>query len=181
VICLQPADAYAAYALTVAMAEYDGACYLRALRPDVPFLYDDTTHFRLGRYHMLAEGRDLLLIASGYMVHEALKALALLHEQGVTVTLVDLYSLPFDGNDLMTLADAPQGRVLTVEDNYGGGVGSAVADVLSAQNGACTLQQMYVRHIPKSGRTPDDVLRYLGLSADDIVNTAVGRLATASR
>ena len=36
---LQPADAYAAYALTVAMAAHEGPCYLRTLRPDVPFLY----------------------------------------------------------------------------------------------------------------------------------------------
>jgi transketolase len=177
---LQPADAYAAYALTLAMAEHDGACYMRTLRPDVPFLYDDTTAFPLGGHHILTEGRDLLVVASGYMVHEALKALVLLQEQGVTVTLVDLYSLPFDGNALVTLADAHQGRVLTVEDNYGGGVGSAVAEVLSAQNGTCALQQMYVRQIPKSGRSADDVLRYLGLSADDIVNTAVNMLATAS-
>jgi hypothetical protein len=40
---------------------------------------------------------------------------------------------------------------------------------------------MYVRQIPKSGRTPDDVLRYLALSAADIVNTAVEMLAVASR
>ena len=31
---LQPADAYAAYALTQAMAEYDGACYMRTVRPE---------------------------------------------------------------------------------------------------------------------------------------------------
>jgi hypothetical protein len=33
---------------------------------------------------------------------------------------------------------------------------------------------------PKSGRTPDDVLRYLGLSVEDIVKTAVD-LPVASR
>jgi hypothetical protein len=40
---------------------------------------------------------------------------------------------------------------------------------------------MHVRQIPKSGRTPDDVLRYLGISADDIAQTAVAMLATASK
>jgi len=170
---LQPADAYAAYALTVAMAEYDGACYSRTLRPDLPFLYDETTRFTLGGHQVLAEGHDLLLVAAGYMVHEARKAVHALKDQGLEPTLVDLYSLPFDGDAIVTLARQNRGKVLTLEDNYGAGIGSAVAEVLSASGPTCTLKQMYVRQIPKSGRTPDDVLRYLGLSAEDIVNTAL--------
>ena len=178
---LQPADAYAAYALTVAMAEHDGACYMRTLRPDVPFLYDETTRFALGGHQVLVKGHDLLLVASGYMVHEATKALAGLKGQGIEATLVDLYSLPFDDDAIVALAQENQGKVLTLEDNYGAGMGSAVAYVLSEHGGAFTLTQMHVRQIPKSGRTPDDVLRYLGLSAEDIVKTAVGMLAVASR
>jgi transketolase len=178
---LQPADAYAAYALTVAMAEHDEACYMRTLRPDVPFLYNETTRFALGGHQILANGHDLLLVASGYMVHEAKKALAGLKDQGIEATLVDLYSLPFDADALVTLAHEHQGKVLTLEDNYGAGIGSAVADVLSEHGGVFTLRQMYVRQIPKSGRTPDDVLRYLGLSAEDIVKTAVEMSAMAAR
>ncbi len=178
---LQPADAYATYALTVAMAEHDGACYMRTIRPDVPFLYDTTTRFVLGGHQVLTEGHDLLLIASGYMVHEAKKALSALKNQSCEATLVDLYSLPFDGEALASLAQQNQGRVLTVEDNYGAGIGSAVADVLSEQAGAFTLKQLYVRRIPKSGRTPEEVLRYLGLSADEIVKAAVDMLAVTSQ
>jgi transketolase len=178
---LQPADAYAAYALTVAMAEHEGACYMRTLRPDVPFLYDETTRFTLGGHQVLAKGHDLLLVAAGYMVHEAKKALASLKDQGIEATLVDLYSIPFDGNAILTLAQENQSKVLTLEDNYGASMGSAVADVLSEHGGAFTLRQMYVRQIPKSGRTPDDVLRYLELSAENIVKTAVEMAAMAAR
>ena len=178
---LQPADAYAAYALTVAMAAHEGPCYLRTLRPDVPFLYNDTTAFALGGHHVLAEGHDLCIVAAGYMVHEAHKALPLLKEQGIEATLVDLYSLPFDDVAILQLVQENQGQVLTVEDNYGAGLGSAVADALAAHGGAYTLMQMYVRQIPKSGRTPDDVLRSLHLSAPDIVQTAVRMLDVAAR
>jgi transketolase len=178
---LQPADAYAAYALTIAMAAHEGPCYLRTLRPDVPFLYDDSTAFALGGHHVLAEGHDLCIIAAGYMVHETHKALAPLKEQGIAATLVDLYSLPFDDVAVLQLVQENQGQVLTVEDNYGAGIGSAVAEVLAAHGGTCTLTQMYVRQIPKSGRTPDDVLRSLHLSASDIVQTAVRMLDVAAR
>jgi transketolase len=178
---LQPADAYAAYALTLAMADYDGACYMRTLRPDVPFLYDEKTRFQLGGYHLITQGRDLLIVASGYMVHEAKKALTRLQQQGIAATLVDLYSLPCDGEAIVALAYDNQGRVLTLEDNYGGGFGSAVADTLGTFGGAFTVHQMHVRQIPKSGRTPDDVLRYLGISAEDVAQTAMDILAVASR
>lgn len=174
---LQPADAYATYALTLAMAEYDGACYLRTLRPDVPFLYDEHTPFTLGGHQVLAEGRDLLIVAAGYMVHEARKALAPLSAQGVAATLVDLYSLPFDAEALVTLARENQGRVLTVEDNYGAGIGAAVAEALLAHGGSFTFKSLFVQRFPKSGRTPDDVLRYLGLTADDIAKAAVDLVA----
>jgi transketolase len=178
---LQPADAYAAYALTLAMAEHHGPCYLRTTRPDVPFIYDDSTHFKLGGHHVLAAGHDLLLVASGYMVHEARKALAALQEQGIDATLVDLYSMPFDGDRIAALAQDNHSRVLTLEDNYGGGLGSAVADALAEYGGLFTVKQMFVRQIPKSGRTPDDVLRHLGLSVEDIVKTAVDILAVTAR
>jgi transketolase len=177
---LQPADAFAAYALTLKMAEHDGPCYMRTLRPDTEFLYDDQTPFSLGGHELLHEGEDLLIVASGYMVHEANKAIVKLREVGVSPALVDLYCLPFDEEAILDLARQCGGRVLTVEDNYVGGFGSAVADVLAGGGLAARLEQMYVRRIPKSGRTPDDVLKYCGLHADDILATAQKLLETAA-
>jgi len=173
---LQPSDAYQAYALTLAMAEYHGPVYMRTMRPDVEFLYGENDTFTLGGHEVLSEGRDLLICAAGYMVHEANKALEALDEQGIDATLVDLYSLPFDEEALLDLANANNGMILTIEDNYGGGIGSAVADAVAADGGGFTVQQMHVQRIPKSGRTPDDLLAYCGISADDIVTNAMGML-----
>src|SRR5204862_3318455 len=121
-------------------------------------------------------GRDLLIGASGYIVHEANRAIEKLDGQGIYATLVDLYSLPFDEEALLDLANENNGMILTLEDNYGGGIGSAVADAVSADGGGFNVRQMFVKHIPKSGRTPDDVLKAAGLSADDIVTQAMALL-----
>jgi len=166
---LQPADAYAAYALTHAMAEYEGVCYMRTLRPDTEFIYSDQTAFNLGGFEVLSEGRDVLLCAAGYMVHEANKALDALDKAGVSATLVDLYSLPFDTDALLDIANQNNGQIITIEDNYGGGIGAAVADALTASGDAFTLRQMHVRRIPKSARTPDELLAMCGISSKDIV------------
>jgi len=173
---LHPSDAYQAYALTAAMAEYDGPCYMRTLRPDVEFLYGDEDTFKLGGHEVLSEGRDVLVVASGYMVHQANKALEKLDDAGIDATLVDLYSLPFDEEAILDLANQNNGMILTLEDNYGGGIGSAIADAVSADGGGFNVRQMFVRNIPKSGRTEDDVMKYCGLSVDDIVQEAMSLL-----
>jgi transketolase len=173
---LQPSDAYAAYRLTEVMADYVGACYMRTLRADTEFLYNDDVVFNLGGFETLHEGRDVLICASGYMVHEANKAIDLLDKAGVSASLVDLYSLPFDTDALLDLVLANNGHVLTVEDNYGGGIGSAVADALVDSGDAFKLKQMHVRRIPKSGRTPEDLLKMCGLTAEDIKKGAMEML-----
>ncbi|MBI1368031.1 MAG: transketolase [Planctomycetes bacterium] len=177
---LQPSDAFATYALVQAMAAHDGPCYMRTLRPDTELLYDDKTEFTLGGHEVIAEGNDLLIVASGYMVHEANRALDGLEEAGISATLVDLYSLPFDEEALLDLAQENNGMVLTVEDNYGAGVGGAVASALAEDGGSFTLKQMTVERVPKSGKTPDDLLKLLRLSADDIVRTARELMELAS-
>ncbi|MBL8763507.1 MAG: transketolase [Phycisphaerae bacterium] len=166
---LQPADAFAAYALTGVMAEYEGVCYMRTLRADTEFIYNEDTVFNLGSFEVLNEGRDVLLVASGYMVHEANKALDELDKAGIAASLVDLYSLPFDQDALLDVASANNWHVVTIEDNYGGGIGSSVADALAASGDAFRLAQLHVRRIPKSARTPEEVLAMCALTSKDIV------------
>ena len=87
-----------------------------------------------------------------------------------------LYSLPFDGEAIAQAAQASGGRVVTVEDNYGAGFGSEVAEAVLEHGGSCKVKQMYVKRIPKSGRSADDLMRYVGLSSEDIVGAARGLL-----
>ena len=173
---LQPSDAYQCYALVQAMAEYDGPCYLRTLRPETEFLYSEKDLFHLGGHEVLNSGRDLLIIAAGYMVHEANKALQRLDDEGIDATLVDLYSIPFDTEAILDLANQNNGMVLTLEDNYGGGLGSAIADAAAADGDGFTVTQMHVRRLPKSGLSPDDLMHYCGLSAEHIVAQAMAML-----
>jgi len=173
---LQPSDAYAAFALTQVMADYQGCCYMRVFRPDVEFLYDDATVFNLGGFEVLTQGRDLVIATAGYMVHECNKALEHLDKAGVDATLVDLYSLPFDEEKFLDIANENGGNILVVEDNYGGGLGSAIADACTSGGDAFTVRQMHVRRIPKSARTTDEVLAMCGLDAASITAEAAKML-----
>jgi transketolase len=93
------------------------------------------------------------------------------------VAVVDAYSLPMDASSVLALA-GPGGIVLTVEDNYVGGIGSELGETAAATPGnAPQVRALTVRNIPKSGRTPEDVLAYVHLSVDEIVRavTAAAR------
>ena len=174
---LQPADAHAAYALTIAMAEHDGSCYMRTFRPDVEFIYDENTHFELGGMEVLTKGRDLLIVTAGYMVHECNKALDALDKAGIDASLIDLYSLPFhDEETLLDLANENGGNILVVEDNYGASLGSAVTDLCATTGDGFQIEQLHVRRIPKSARNEDSILKYCGLHYTDIAKKAAEML-----
>jgi transketolase len=167
---LQPADAYAAYALTGVMAEYESMCYMRTIRADTELLYSDDHVFNLGGFETLAQGRDIVLAASGIMVHEGNRAVELLDKAGVSATLLDMYSIPFDTDKLLDIVGENGGFVVSLEDNYGGALGSAIADALMESGDGFELAQMFVSRIPKSARTPDEMLEMCGLTAQDIFN-----------
>ncbi len=166
---LQPADAFAAYALTGVMAEYEGACYMRTLRAETEFLYNEHEVFNLGGFHVLHKGRDVCIIAAGYMVHEANRAVEILDQAGISATLVDLYSLPFDSDMLMDIIMENNGTAISMEDNYGAGIGAAVASCMVEAGDAFTLEQMHVRKIPKSAKTAREMLEMCDLTAEDLV------------
>jgi len=177
---LQPADAWAAYSLTLAMADHPGMCYMRTFRPEVEFIYDENTTFDLGRFEVLTEGKDLLIVTAGFMVHECNKALDALDKMGIDASLIDLYSIPFDAEKLLDIANANGGNILTVEDNYGGGLGSAVAEACTESGDAFTIEQMYVRRIPKSARTEDEILKQCGLHHSMIAKKAASMVGVAT-
>jgi transketolase len=173
---LTPSDAVSAYNMVVEMAAYPSACYLRAVRADLPLLYKETESFPFGGHKVLrkasAGGRMVLLVADGYLVHSCLAAAAILEEAGFAATVVDAYALPMDTDAVLALAREAGGAILTVEDNYAGGIGSELSEAAAAAGGPPRARSLFVRNIPKSGRTPDDLLAYVHVSVAEIIRTA---------
>ncbi len=176
VTVLTPSDAVSTYALVVAMAAQPGACYLRAVRADLPILYRDSEPFPFGGFKQLRKPgqgrRPVLLAASGYMVHSCLAAAERLQQDGIGAGVVDAYSLPLDSVALLDLARREAAPILTVEDNYLGGLASELAEVAAADKTAPLVRSLTVGNFPKSGRSADDVLGYVHLAVSDIVDAA---------
>jgi transketolase len=84
--------------------------------------------------------------------------------------------LPLDAEPILALTRTTRASILAVEDNYVGGVGSELAEASAALAAPVTVESLGVRRLPKSGRTADDVLGYVGLSVAEIA-AAAERLA----
>ncbi|MCH8851143.1 MAG: transketolase [Planctomycetes bacterium] len=166
-VVFQPADGIAAYKMTELMANTPSMCYMRTHRPDAPFIYPLDAEFEVGGCTTLLEGKAITVVATGIMVSEALKACQTLAQDGVECTLIDAYSLPLNADSILESANRTRNMILTVEDNYGGGFGSAVAEA-AAKAGRIRVEQLRVRRIPKSAHKPEQLMSEHGLSASAI-------------
>lgn len=170
-VSFHPADAVAAYHMTRMMAEHEGMCYMRTHRPDVAMVYDANTAFTVGGSHTLREGDALTIVSAGYMVTVCLAAAERLAKDGVKCAVIDAYSFPLDTAPVLASGRSTGGRILVVEDNYAGGLNAEVAEA-AAEAGDVRVASMVCRRIPRSARTADNELAYLGLSTDDICRRA---------
>jgi transketolase len=167
---LYPCDAVSTERLVERMAYHRGPAYMRTSRPKTPVIYGPDETFEVGGLKVLREGNGdaATVIGAGVTVFEALKAYDELQKQGVSIRVIDLYSLqPIDSATLVRCAEQTGGRVITVEDHYrAGGIGDAVASAIAGRG--FTVHRLAVSEIPRSGM-PDELLDHYGISSRQIV------------
>ncbi len=112
----------------------DGPVYIRMGRSAVDVISDPDAPFVPGKGVVLADGKDAVVFATGIMVTEALRARELLAERGIDLAVVNIHTIkPIDEELIVHYAKAT-GHVFTAEEHSViGGLGSAVAEVLSEQ------------------------------------------------
>lgn len=169
----QPSDGVSAFKLTERMANAPGMCYMRTHRPDVPLLYSEDEEFGDEGFKLLIDGEDLVILSSGYMVHVAKQACEILEKRaGLSAGLIDAYALPLDAAQILQIGDDCRGQILVVEDNFVGGFGDEIAAAAASSDLGVMVERMFVDRTPKSGRSPEDLLKMLNLTAEDVAATA---------
>jgi transketolase len=168
---LYPCDAVSAERLVALAAYHPGPAYIRTSRPKTPVIYANEETFAIGGLKVLRESPDdaATVIGAGVTVFEALKAYDQLKAAGVSIRVIDLYSVaPVDRAGLVGAARATNGRVITVEDHYAaGGIGDAVSEAIA--DAGFTVHRLAVREIARSGK-PDELLDRYGISAAHVVS-----------
>ena len=168
-VVLNPSDAVETRKAVFAAAEYYGPVYIRLGRAATPVIHDDNYEFKIGKGEILRQGKDVLIVATGIMVAKALEAAEELKKENIEATVVNMPTIkPLDNELIVSLAENI-GKVVTVEEHsIIGGLGSAVAEVLS-EEAPVKLKRVGVKDVFGQSGTPDILLKHYGLTTKDIV------------
>ncbi|WP_238915675.1 transketolase family protein [Clostridium sp. YIM B02555] len=171
-VVLNPSDAVEAKKAVYAAAEYYGPVYIRLGRAATPVIHDENYEFKIGKGEVLREGNDILIIATGIMVAKALEAAEILSKESIEATVVNIASIkPLDTELIVSLA-RNKGKVITAEEHsIIGGLGSAVAEVLSEEY-PTKLKRIGLKDVFGQSGTPDLLLKHYGLTSEAIVEAA---------
>ena len=168
---LHPSDANQVPPLIAEMAERPGISYMRTLRGATVVRTAADEQIRIGGSRLVrASGNDgFTVVACGVTVGEAAKAAAQLESEGVSVRVLDCYSVkPIDADALRSAA-AETRAIVTVEDHWPeGGLGEAVLAALADMPDRPPVVTLGVRDMPMSG-TPAELLHAAGIDAEAIV------------
>ena len=167
---INPADDVEAKAAVLAMADYVGPTYMRFGRLAAPIFNDAATYkFEVGKGIQLKDGKDVTIIATGLMVSEALEAAKALKEQGVDARVINIHTIKPIDRDIIVKAAKETGRIITVEEHSViGGLGSAVADVVTEECPVPVIK-IGVKDVFGHSGPAVDLLKEFGLCAENIV------------
>ena len=134
-VVINPSDDIEAKAAVRAAYEHAGPVYLRFGRLVVPVINDRPDyHFEIGKGVVLKEGTDVTIFATGLCVSSALEAAEKLKEDGIDAEIVNIHTIKPIDRELVIASAKKTGKVVTAEEHSViGGLGSAVAEVLSEE------------------------------------------------
>jgi transketolase len=172
---LYPCDAVSTERLIAEAAALQGPVYIRTSRPKTPVIYDNAERFPIGGLKVVRQSAKdtATVIGAGVTLFEAIKAHDELKTKGISIRVIDLYSVqPIDAASLIE-AGKETGRLITVEDHYiAGGLGDAVARAVAPAG--LTVTRLAVPEIPRSGK-PEELVDKFGISARHIVNAVTSK------
>ena len=142
---VDPCDALDIEQAVPQIAAHQGPVYMRLLRGNVPLVLDEYNYkFELGKAKMLRDGRDVLIISSGFMTMRSLEVAQSLRADSIDVAVLHVPTIkPLD--EATILAEARRsGRLVVVAENHSviGGLGEAVACCLLRAGVAPVFRQL---------------------------------------
>lgn len=174
---LVPSDVEQAKKATLAAAKLATPAYIRTSREKAPIFTTPQTPFEIGRANVYRDGEDVAIFACGLQVYEALKAAEDLNKKGISAAVIDMHSIkPIDAATIVSYAKKCRALVSVEDHQIEGGLGSAIAEVLSDRHPA-HLRRLGVKdRFGESGNCAD-LFRKYGLDAAGIAKAAEEELA----
>ncbi len=168
VVC-DAADAVQMEWILKEFAKSEGIHYVRGNRKAVRNVYAEGSEFTLGKGNILKEGSEVLLIAAGQLVSDALDCAKMLEKENISVEVVDMFTIkPLDEELLLKEAEGKQLVVTFENHSVYGGLGSAAAEVMAEKNVPVPLKRVGVKDCFGQVGTPEFLQKEFGLTAEDL-------------
>ena len=131
--------------------------------------------FRIGKAEVLSHGTDVAILAYGFLLSEAKKAMEILEDRGVSVRLINVRMLKPIDEEVVLRAVAETSLLVTVEDHFlSGGLYSIVAEILLKRGLKASVLPIALRERWFKPALLLDLLQYEGFTgrqiADSIIN-----------
>lgn len=167
---VEPVDGVQLEQLFPQILNHQGPVYIRLLRQEFDPIYEIGQTFTLGKATTIQSGKDVSIFATGIMVKEALDAAKLLHEEGISASVVNIHTIkPIDQETIIHEAKKTHAVVVAENHNIINGLGSAVAEVLSEHYPVIMELVGVMDHFGEVGKK-DFLMEKFGLKAKNIVD-----------
>lgn len=163
-----PADAIEAKKATIAIAKNGKPSYLRLSRDKTPVITTENSPYEIGKADVLNPGKDVTIIACGGMVYLALKVAKDLEQDKIEVRVINCHTIkPIDTKTILNAAEET-GAIVTVEEHQiAGGLGSAVAEVVS-ESFPVPIKRIGIEDSFGESGTPAELMKKFGLTEENI-------------
>ena len=175
---ISPSDGLELVKTIEAAMDLNKPCYIRLTgSSNNPIVNKSDYNFKIGKSIELAAGDDVTLFCNGPLVHNCLEASKILKSKNINTSVVNMHTIKPIDKDVIIEKISKNKIIFTAEEhNVIGGLGSAVAEVVSSLEKKCRLIRLGIDdYYPKGGSQ-----KYLqdvnGLSIEKIVNTVKNNL-----
>ncbi|SHI98427.1 transketolase family protein [Lutispora thermophila] len=174
---INPADALSTRKTIEAAILHKGPMYIRLGRLGVPEVYKNDMDFQIGKGILLQEGKDVTIIATGFMVHIAIEASEMLKREGISAEVIDVHTIKPIDRELIISSAKRTGAIVTAEEhNIIGGLGGAVAEVLCEEY-PVPMVRVGIKDVFGQSGKPMELVELYGISTKDVTEAAKKAIA----
>lgn len=175
-VVLSPVDSMEAKKATLAMAQTTQPTYLRLPRLELPVITTEETPFDIGKAEILWEGKDATIIATGSMVYQSLLVAKELEENNISVRVINCSTIkPLDKLTVIKAAEDTGALVTAEEHQIAGGLGSAIAELISEEM-PVPIKIVGIRDQFGQSGQPEELLMHYHLTKDEIIKAVIAVL-----
>lgn len=167
-----PCDMHEARRATIAIAQTNTPTYIRLAREKSPVITMPKTSFEIGKssvvYKSDGETFDVAIIACGSLVYYSILAGRELEEQGIKVLVINMSTIKPLDTEMLDIITYTSGGIVTVEEHQvAGGLGSAVAEYVSAHK-PIPIEFVGMKDVFGQSGSPVELMNFYNLNQNGI-------------